>query len=151
MIIAGNGDAIFRRFMAAIGRDDLGQDPRLAHNDGRVQHNAMLDDAIAAWTSAHGLDTVLATLEAAAVPCGRIYTAGDICDDPHYSARDMIESHQLPDGSPLALSGIVPRLSATPGRTNWIGPALGEHTEEILAGIGIDGAEFRALRAAGVV
>ncbi len=151
VIIAGNGDAIFRRLMAAIGRDDLGQDPRLAHNDGRVQHNAMLDDAIAAWTSAHALDTVLATLETAAVPCGKIYTAAEICSDAHYRARDMIEPHQLPDGTPVALSGIVPKLSATPGRTNWIGPALGEHTEEILAGIGIAGAEFRALREAGVV
>ncbi|EYS86168.1 carnitine dehydratase [Cupriavidus sp. SK-4] len=151
VIIAGNGDAIFRRFMAAIGRDDLGQDPRLAHNDGRVQHNAMLDDAITAWTSAHDLDTVLATLEAVAVPCGKIYTAAEISSDAHYRSRDMIEPHQLPDGSPVELSGIVPKLSGTPGRTRWIGPELGQHTEEILAGIGIAGDELRALRAAGVV
>lgn len=151
VIIAGNGDAIFRRFMAAIGRDDLGQDPRLAHNDGRVAHNAMLDAAIAAWTGVHSLDEVLATLDAAAVPCGRIYTAADICADPHYLARDMIESHMLPDGTAVSLPGIVPRLSETPGKTRWVGPELGAHTEEVLASIGITGSEYQSLRDAGVV
>lgn len=151
VIIAGNGDAIFRRFMAAIGRDDLGQDPRLAHNDGRVAHNAMLDDAITAWTRERSLDEVLGVLEAAAVPCGRIYTAADICADPHYQARDMIETHALPDGNPVSLPGIVPRLSETPGQTRWVGPELGAHTEEVLASIGIAGQDFEALRKSGVV
>ena len=151
VIIAGNGDAIFRRFMAAIGRDDLGSDPRLAHNDGRVAHNAMLDDAITAWTRERSLDEVLDVLEAAAVPCGRIYTAADICADPHYQARDMIESHTLPDGQAVSLPGIVPRLSETPGQTRWVGPGLGAHTEEVLASIGIAGKDFQTLRESGVV
>lgn len=151
VIIAGNGDAIFRRFMTAIGRDDLGQDPRLAHNDGRVAHNAMLDDAITAWTRERSLDEVLDVLEAAAVPCGRIYTAADICADPHYQARDMIETHALPDGNAVSLPGIVPRLSETPGQTRWVGPGLGAHTEEVLASIGIAGKDFQALRESGVV
>ncbi|CAG9167626.1 Succinyl-CoA--L-malate CoA-transferase beta subunit [Cupriavidus laharis] len=151
VIIAGNGDAIFRRFMTAIGRDDLGSDPRLAHNDGRVAHNAMLDDAITAWTRERSLDEVLDVLEAAAVPCGRIYTAADICADPHYQARDMIETHALPDGNAVSLPGIVPRLSETPGQTRWVGPGLGAHTEEVLASIGIAGKDFQALRESGVV
>ncbi len=151
VIIAGNSDSIFRRLMHAIDRDDLGEDPRLARNDGRVQHNAMLDEAIGAWTAQHPLEHVLATLDAAAVPCGRIYTAADIHADPHYRARDMIERRALPDGAPIEVPGIVPKLSATPGETRWLGPALGEHTEEILAGIGISGDTLAGLRAEGVV
>ncbi len=149
--IAGNGDAIFRRLMTAIGRADLAEDPALARNDGRAANNARLDAAISAWTGAHRLEQVLAVLEAASVPAGRIYTAADIAHDPHYAARDMIEHHTLPDGQPVDLPGIVPKLSATPGATQWIGPTLGEHTEAVLATLGIDRAEFERLRAVGVV
>ncbi|MCB1893986.1 MAG: CoA transferase [Zoogloeaceae bacterium] len=151
VIIAGNSDSIFRRLMHAIDRDDLGEDPRMARNDGRVQHNHMLDAAIGEWTAERTLDEVLSVLDAAAVPCGRIYTAADIHADPHYRARDMIESRELPDGAPIDLPGIVPKLSATPGETRWLGPALGEHTEEILAGIGISAEELAGLRAEGIV
>ena len=149
--IAGNGDAIFRRLMTAIGRADLADDPALARNDGRVAHNARLDAAISAWTGAHDLDRVLGVLDAAAVPAGRIYTAADIAHDPHYAARAMIEHHTLPDGAPVDLPGIVPKLSATPGATRWIGPALGEHTEGVLASIGIDQAGYERLRDRGIV
>ena len=148
--IAGNGDAIFRRLMLAIGRADLADEPALARNDGRVQHNERLDVAISAWTAQHDLDQVLAVLEAAAVPAGRIYTAADIVADPHYKARGMIEQHTLPDGQPIDLPGIVPKLSATPGATQWVGPALGEHTEQVLASVGIDSAAFNRLREQGI-
>jgi formyl-CoA transferase len=130
VVIAGNGDALFRRLMSAIGRSDLGNDPALAGNAGRVARNAELDEAIGAWTAAHDIETVIARLDSAEVPVGKIYTAADICNDPHYAARGMIESHTLPDGTTLHLPGIVPKLSATPGTTRWLGPSLGEHTEE---------------------
>jgi crotonobetainyl-CoA:carnitine CoA-transferase CaiB-like acyl-CoA transferase len=148
--ISGNGDGIFRRLMQAIGRDDMAGDPALARNDGRVQHSERIDDAISAWTGRHGLSQVLDALEAAAVPAGRIYTAADIVQDPHYQARGMIEKHRLPDGQPIDLPGIVPKLSATPGGTRWVGPALGEHTEQVLASIGVDGGQFKALRERGI-
>ena len=148
--IAGNGDAIFRRLMLAIGRADLADEPALARNDGRVLHNERLDVAISAWTAQHDLDRVLGVLEAAAVPAGRIYTAADIVADPHYKARGMIERHTLPDGQPIDLPGIVPKLSATPGATQWVGPALGEHTEQVLASVGIDSAAFNRLREQGI-
>lgn len=151
VIIAGNSDSIFKRLMKAIDRQDLGDDPALARNDGRVLQNAMLDEAISAWTSQHPLEHVLATLDAAAVPCGRIYTAADIHEDPHYRARDMIEHNTLPDGQPIDLPGIVPKLSATPGETRWVGPALGAHTEEVMASLGISGADFSTLRTQGVI
>jgi formyl-CoA transferase len=149
--IAGNGDGIFKRLMHAIGHDDLGQDPQLADNAGRTQHSARLDAAISAWTERHPLSEILAVLEEAAVPAGRVYTAADIVADPHYQAREMIEHHQLPDGQPIDVPGIVPKLSETPGKTVWLGPALGAHTAEVLAGVGIDGSRLEQLRAAGIV
>jgi len=147
VVIAGNGDAIFKRLMTAIGREDLGSDAELARNDGRVKHNDRLDAAISQWTSERDLEEILRALEAAEVPCGRVYTAADIAADPHYKARAMIERHALPDGNPIDLPGIVPKLSATPGQTRWVGPRLGEHTQEVLASVGIDGKSFEDLRA----
>jgi formyl-CoA transferase len=149
--IAGNGDAIFKRLMRAIGRDDLGEDPALAHNEGRVQHIEILDAAISAFTLRHSQGQVLDALEEAAVPSGRVYTVADIMVDPHYHARNMIEHHHLPRGEPIDLPGIVPKLSATPGRTQWLGPPLGAHTEEVLASIGIEREEFDRLRSSGVI
>jgi formyl-CoA transferase len=151
VIVAGNGDAIYKRLMHAIGRDDLAESPDLARNDGRAQHTALIDGAIEAWTRAHDLAEVLATLEAADVPCGRVYTAADIHADPHFRARGMFEAHALPDGKVVDFPAVVPRLSATPGQTRWLGPQLGQHTREVLASIGIQGDEFEALRAHGVV
>jgi formyl-CoA transferase len=151
VVIAGNGDAIFKRLMHAIGRDDLGEDPELARNDGRVKHNERLDQAISEWTVQRPLAEALQILEAAEVPGGRVYTAADIAEDPHYAARGMIQRDTLPDGEPIDLPGIVPKLSETPGRTNWVGPALGAHTEEVLASLGIGRDEFTRLRADGVV
>jgi crotonobetainyl-CoA:carnitine CoA-transferase CaiB-like acyl-CoA transferase len=151
VVIAGNSDSIFKRLMHAIGREDLGEDPELAHNEGRVRHNARLDEVICAWTGQHDLREILQILEAAAVPSGRVYTAADIAADPHYAARNMIERHRLPQGAPIDIPGIVPKLSATPGQTRWLGPDLGVHTEEVLASVGIDRAEFERLRMAGTV
>ena len=151
VVIAGNGDAIFKRLMAAMGRDDLGNDPALARNDGRVTQNAMLDAVITEWTLERTLEQVLAILELAEVPVGRVYTAADIAQDAHYEARGMIQQHQLPDGEPISLPGIVPKLSATPGQTRWVGPELGAHTYEVLASIGIDADQVDRLRTRGVV
>jgi formyl-CoA transferase len=151
VIIAGNGDAIFKRLMRAIGRADLADDPALARNDQRVEHAARLDDAIGAWTAARPLAEILRELEAADVPAGRIYTAADIHRDPHVNARGMIEHHVLADGTPIDVPGVVPKLSETPGETRWLGPELGEHTTEVLTSLGITAERIGELRAAGVV
>ena len=151
VVIAGNGDAIFKRLMLAIGRADLSEEAALARNDGRVKHNDRLDAAISQWTASRTLGDALAVLQAADVPCGRVYTAADIAEDPHYRARQMIETRQLPDGQPVSLPGIVPKLSETPGETRWVGPTLGEHTAEVLGRFGIGKDELRALQAAGIV
>ncbi|SPJ16767.1 CAIB/BAIF family protein [Burkholderiales bacterium] len=151
VIIAGNSDGIYKRLMHAIGRADLADDPRFSRNDGRAQHTELLDGAITQWTQRHDLSDVLSTLEAADVPSARIYTAADIHADPHYRARDMIQSFPLPDGRIIDFPGVVPKLSETPGETRWLGPKLGEHTEQVLAAIGIVGQAFADLKAQGIV
>ena len=151
VIIGANNDAIFKRLMTTMGRRDLADDPTLATNAGRVPRTAELDAAIEAWTRAHDLDTILAALDAAEVPAGRVYDPEDILKDPHYAARRMIEQWQLPDGRPMKIPGVVPKLSATPGGTRWLGPALGAHTEEVLAALGYDEVRRKALRARRVI
>jgi succinyl-CoA---D-citramalate CoA-transferase len=151
VVIGGNADSIFRRLMRAIGRDDLASDPSLADNAGRTARAAELDAAIDAWTSGLPLDEVLAKLQAAEVPGGRIYSVADIVQDAHYRAREMIEKARLPGGEEVLLPGIVPKLSATPGETRWLGPRLGEHTAEVLRELGYDEDMQRDLRAKGVI
>ena len=149
VVIGANGDSIFKRLMHAIGRADLANDPALANNAGRVPRTEELDNAISHWCKAHDMDEVLATLDKAEVPSGKIYSIADIVADLHYQARGMIEQHSLSVDETLLLPGIVPKLSATPGETKWIGPKLGEHTAEVLAGIGIGGEERARLRKEG--
>jgi len=132
VIVAGNGDSIYTRLMHAIGRDDLGGDPALATNAGRVARVAEIDAAIGAWTASRTAREVLDVLQAAQVPVGRVYTARDIAQDPHFRAREMIEHITTADGLELDVPGIVPKLSATPGRIDRLAPTLGQDTDEVL-------------------
>ncbi len=150
-LVAGNGDSIFKRLMSVIGRADLGNDPGLAGNDGRVQRVAELDAAIGDWTAARGVDEVLAALEAASVPAGRIYTVADIAADPHYQARDMIAPVALDDGSALDLPGFVPKLSRTPGSHRRNAPRLGQDTAAVLREVGLTPEQIKALFERGIV
>jgi formyl-CoA transferase len=150
-LIAGNGDSIFKRLMAAIGRDDLGNDPALSNNAGRVVRIIEIDKAIEHWTLQHPCVDVLAVLAKAQVPSGRIYTVADIAQDPHYQARGMIQSVQMPDGTLLAVPGIIPKLSRTPGGHRHNAPALGQDTDTILRGLGISEDQIQAMRAKGIV
>jgi formyl-CoA transferase len=135
VIIGGNGDSIFQRLMRAAGRPDLASDARLASNPGRVAHEAEIDGAIEAFTSQHDFDAVLSALQAADVPAGPIYSIADIARDPQFLARSMFESVQLPDGRSLKIPAVVPKLSETPAQTEWIGPTLGQHNDEIYGGL----------------
>ena len=134
-LVAGNGDSIFKRLMTAIGRADLAADPALADNTGRVKRVDEIDAAIGAWTATRSVDEVLAALDAAKVPAGRIYTVADIAHDPHYAARGMLETVTLEDGSKLTVPGFVPKLSRTPGGHRRNAPALGQDTEAVLAAL----------------
>lgn len=149
--IGANGDAIFKRLMQAIGRDDLASDEQLADNAGRDARRDEIYTLIDAWVATHDEAAVLAILAAADVPASRVYSVADMFADPQFLARQMIESATLPDGKPFKMPGIVPKLSATPGSTEWIGPTLGQHTDEVLAGIGYDAATISELRAAATV
>jgi formyl-CoA transferase len=145
VIIGANNDAIFKRLMVAIGRDDLAKDATLATNAGRAPRARELDYAIECWTREHELARALEVLERAEVPAGRVYDAEDIVNDAHYAARKMIEQWKLPDGKPMKIPAVVPKLSETPGGTRWLGPKLGEHTAEILESLGYDEAQQQSL------
>jgi formyl-CoA transferase len=137
VLIAGNGDSIFKRLMTVIGREDLGGDPELENNDGRVKRVAELDQAIGEWAKTLNTDKVLAALDSVAVPAGRIYTVVDIANDPHYRARENIQSIKMADGSTLDVPGVIPKLSRTPGSIKTLAPQIGENTDEILKSIGL--------------
>jgi len=151
VLIAGNGDSIFRRLMEAIGRSDLANAPDLAGNVGRVARVAEIDGAIEAWTSTRTVADVLAAMAAARVPAGKVYTAKDIQQDPHYRARQMIVRQVTRDGWSLDVPGVVPKLSGTPGTLRSPAPRLGEDTEAVLRELGLGDAAIVELRANGVL
>lgn len=152
IIIGGNGDSVFQRLMCAVGHPEMAQSPRFAHNNDRVEHEQEIDDVIRAWTQQHTFDEVLDNLEKANVPVGPIYNIADIMSDPQYKARGMFETLQLPDGTPITLPTFAPKLTGTPGRTEWIGPTLGAHNDEIYRGmLGISEGELQCLKEQGVV
>jgi formyl-CoA transferase len=150
-LIAGNGDSIFKRLMGVIGRPDLAQDPSLGDNAGRVARVVEIDEAIGQWAREHTVDAVLAVLDEAAVPAGRIYTVADIAADPHYAERGMLQEVQMQDGSRLAVPGIVPKLSATPGAHRRNAPRLGQDTDEVLRDLGLTAEQIEGLKRRGIV
>jgi formyl-CoA transferase len=149
--IGANGDAIFRRLMQTIGRDDLAVDPQLSDNAGRDARRDELYAAIDAWVATQDEADALRLLSMAEVPASRIFSIADMFADPQFLARQMIETARLPDGKSFKMPGIVPKLSVTPGSTEWIGPKLGEHTDEVLAGLGYDVASIEQLRATSTI
>ncbi|MCY0853801.1 CaiB/BaiF CoA transferase family protein [Cupriavidus sp. D39] len=151
VLIAGNGDSIFKRLMTAIGRDDLAEDPALANNAGRVARVDELDHAIEAWSAQHSAEDVLATLTDARVPAGKIYTARDIAEDPHYRARDMILRQSTRDGYEVDVPGIVPKLMGTPGSVRSSAPKLGDDTDDVLREIGLSDTRIAELREKGAI
>ncbi len=146
VLIAGNGDSIFKRLMTVIAREDLGNDPQLANNAGRVARVQELDAAIEAWTHSRSVSEVLAALGEASVPAGRVYTAKDIVEDPHYRARDMILTQKTRDGHEIEVPGIVPKLMGTPGQVRSAAPKLGDDTDAVLAELGMNPEAIAALR-----
>ena len=151
VLIAGNGDSIFKRLMHCIGRPDLSDDPSLAHNAGRVARVEELDAAIGAWAHTQSIEAVLTALAQAEVPAGKIYTVADIAADPHYDARGMLQRLPQADGSALLVPGIVPKLSRTPGGQHRAAPDLGQDTDAILSGMGLSAQQIAELRAKRIV
>ncbi len=151
VVIGGNGDSIFKRLMVAAGRSDMAENPAMADNAGRIVHEEEIDEALALWCASHSSAHIINTLEQERVPVGPIYSVEDMMADPQYQARGLFESVEI-DGKPLKIPAIMPRLDATPGRTDWPGSAVGSHNEEILGGLlQLDAAELERLRAEGVI
>jgi formyl-CoA transferase len=151
VLIAGNGDSIFKRLMTAIGHTAMANNPEFSDNTGRVKHIVQIDDAIGAWALLHNVDEVLKVLEQAKVPAGKIYTAADIAQDPHFRARDMIISQIDTHGDELLVPGIVPKLSRTPGGLRRVAPEIGQDNEEVLRSIGLTQEQINALYQLGIV
>lgn len=153
VVIAGNSDPIYKRLMTAIGRIDLAEDEAFAHNDGRAAQSGLLDAAITHWTSSLPIERVLDALQAAEVPAGRIYSVADIVADPHYQARHAAQRRTA--WRVCESLGTMPGIFTVnpPGSSalNWQGPSLGQHTDEILGGMGLAEADIQHLKNAGVV
>ena len=132
VVIGGNGDSIFKRLMLEAERPDIANDPALAQNPGRVIHQQRIDDALSGWCAAHTSTEIIDRLETAKVPVGPIYNVADMLEDPHYNARGLFETVEI-DGEPLKIPAIMPRLSDSPGGTEWPGGDVGAHTHEVLS------------------
>jgi crotonobetainyl-CoA:carnitine CoA-transferase CaiB-like acyl-CoA transferase len=152
IIIGGNGDSIYKRLMNTAGRPDLADDPRLAHNNGRVEHEPMIDAAIEEWTLQHDYEWLYNALVEAQVPCGPVYSIADIVEDPQYQAREIWETVELEPGDTVKIPTMLPKLSATPGRTLWTGPKLGAHNEEVYCGmLGMSQEDLTSLQEQGII
>ena len=151
VVIGGNGDSIFKRLMEGIGRADLACDPQLARNAGRVEREAEIDAAIGAWCAARPVAEVLAVMAEQRVPAGPIYSVADMFGDPHFRERGLFERVEI-DGEPLEIPALLPRLADTPGATEWAGPPIGSHTDEVLNDVlGLTDEEVAALREAAAI
>jgi len=151
IVIGGNGDSIFQRLMVAAGYPAMAEDPRLASNPGRVEHEAEIDAVLTQWCAAHDSAYLLEQLDQARVPAGPIYNVEDMLKDEHFNARGLFETVEI-DGQPLKIPAIVPKLSRTPGSTRWPGGELGQSNSEVLEGLlGLDAQQMDALRSAAVI
>ena len=150
LVIGGNGDSIFVRLMQAVGRDDMAENKAYASNADRVQHEAQIDAVLKEWCANYKLEDALNILESKRVPCGPVYNAEDMMNDQHFNERGLFDQVEI-NGEPLKIPAILPKLADTPGATDWPGPELGAHTDEILASLGINAADIAALKENGVV
>ena len=151
VLIAANGDSLFKRLMELIDRADLANDPDLARNDGRAKRAEEIDQIIGEWSKQRTLEDILSALQSIAVPAGRIYTAKDIAEDPHYRARGVIQTVESAGGLKVEMPGVVPKLSNNPGAIRHRAPTLGEHTDIILQSLGLSAEQIKALKEAGIL
>ena len=151
IIIGANGDSIFKRLCEAMGRSEMAGDPQLADNAGRVVKEVEIDDVIAGWTGSLDSATALQLLEDARVPSGPIYNVADMVNDEHFKARGMFEEVDV-NGGHLKIPAMVPKLSKTPGRTDWAGGEIGDFNDEVYGDLlGLSADEMAQLKEHGVI
>ncbi len=152
ILIGGNGDNVYARLTEAMGRPELKDDPKFVDHASRGANQHELDEIVSAWTSTFVLTDLLKLLEAKGIPASRVYRAPDMLEDPQFAAREAIVSVDHPVFGPVRMQNAFPKLSATPGKVRWPGPALGQHTDEVLAArAGCSPQKLAELRAAGVI
>ena len=150
LVIGGNGDSIFARLMTAVGRADMATDVKYATNSDRVIYEAELDQVLASWCASLPLSEAMLILEDNRVPCGPVYNAADMMEDSHFKYRELFEQVEI-NGEPLKIPAMMPKLQGTPGGTEWPGPEIGSHTDEVLQSLGLGEAQIEQLKASGVV
>jgi len=135
-VIGSNSDALFKRLMNIMGRDDIANSDLYDSNQKRVKYQEFLDDTISEWCLQRTASEVMQKVDKAAVPNGLIYSIEDIVKDPQYLAREMIEEVEVPAlNRTLKIPGISPKLGSTPGKTTWAGPELGFHSRQVFKDI----------------
>ena len=150
LVIGGNGDSIFARLMQAVGRADIAENPNYASNADRVVHQRFLDDVLKKWCKKKTIKNAMSILEESRVPCGPVYNVADMMSDPHFNDRDLFEKVEI-NGEPLNIPAILPKLSQSPGATEWPGPKLASHTDEILQSIGITEEKIKIFKSNGII
>jgi crotonobetainyl-CoA:carnitine CoA-transferase CaiB-like acyl-CoA transferase len=147
--IACTNDKIFARLAEAMGRPDLAE--TWATIAAREHDRALVDETVGAWTATMDRAEVTRMCESFQVPCGPVYAVDEIFEDPQYEARGNILRMESRSGD-LAVPNVVPRLTGTPGRVNWLGLELGSHNQEIYQRrLGLSDDEMTRLRDAGVI
>ena len=150
LVIGGNGDSIFSRLMVAVGREDMSTDKKYTTNADRVIYEADIDLVLANWCASLSLADAMAVLEEHRVPCGPVYNGEDMMQDAHFNYRESFEAVAI-NGESLTIPALMPKLQGTPGGTEWAGPAVGSHTDEVLQSLGLDSAHIAELKSAGIV
>lgn len=150
LVIGGNGDSIFARLMVAVGREDMSTDIKYTSNADRVIHEADIDLVLANWCAAHSLADAMAILDEHRVPSGPVYNVADMMEDAHFKYRELFEAVEI-NGESLKLPALLPKLDGTPGGTEWPGPAVGSHTDEVLQSLGLDADHIAELKSSGIV
>ena len=152
VLVAANQDTVFKRLATAMGREDLADDERYATHAGRGQHQDELDEIIASWSATIEADKLMSLMNEHGVPVGLLYRAPEMLADEHFAARQSVVTVEHPELGDFPMQNVVPRLSGTPGRVRWVGPRLGEHTDEVLRDwLGLADHRLEALRASGVI
>jgi formyl-CoA transferase len=151
-LISGNQDTVWKRLAEAMDRPELGDDERYATHNARGRNQAELDRLIGEWSATLTAAELEDRLNEFAVPNGKIYTAPDMLEDPHFAAREAVIKLAHPLLGEFPMQNVAPKLSDTPGEVRWVGPELGEHTEEVLSDLlGLSRGEQDALRDAGII
>ncbi len=147
--LSGSTETMARRLFQAIGRPDMVEDARFRNNSARVQHRALLDEAVGGWFASKTREQALAAMRAASVTVGPVYTIADAMADAHFRERGIIVEVADADLGQLPMHNIIPRLSQTPGVWRRPAPTLGEHTDAVLTEVGFDRATIARLRQEG--